>query len=347
MHLMKGTVQKTIAILFFNKYNKFNTKSKHNSYTHFIINNSDISGFTGSKGVQMEYQIFLSDVKERLVRELPSGVHVENYKTTKNNGEVRQGFVFQKRDEGIFPIVYMEDYYEQYLRGMEIKSVTDGILEWYNRTRDIPAPVLEAQHLENYDHMKTRIVYRLINREKNKTMLEKVPHRLYLDFGIVFYVLFSVEKYSAISMLITNEHLNLWGITEEELNCKAWENTPRILPAEMQDIQEAVMELFPENKKDEEFTGFMYVLTNEQRSYGAATILYPGLLEMIGNEWKENFYILPSSIHEVLLVPESKSPGIQEMREAVYSINRTEVSEEEFLSDTVYYYNCGKKELCM
>lgn len=295
----------------------------------------------------MEYQIFLSDVKERLLRELPEGVHVENYKATKNNGEVRRGFVFQKSDEVIFPIVYMEDYYEQYLCGMEMKGVTDGILEWYNRTREIPKPVLEAEYLEDYGKMQTRIVYRLINGEKNKMMLEKVPHRTYLDLDIVFYVLFSVEKYSAISMLVTNEHLNLWGITEEELICTAGKNTPCLLPAEIQDIQDAVQELFPKNQKNEGFAGFMYVLTNEQRSYGAATILYPGLLELIGSEWKENFYILPSSIHEVLLVPESKSPGIQEMRDAVYSINRTEVSGEEFLSDTVYYYNCRKKELCM
>lgn len=295
----------------------------------------------------MEYQIFLSDVKERLLKALPEGVHLENYKATKNNGEIRRGFVFQKSDEVIFPIIYMEDYYEQYLRGMEMKGVTDGILEWYNRTREIPAPVLEAEYLENYEKMKTRIVYRLINRQKNKMMLEKVPHRKYLDLDIVFYVLFSVEKYSAISMLVTNEHLNLWGITEEEIICMAGKNTPCLLPAEIQDIQDVVTELFPDNQKNEGFTGFMYVLTNEQRSYGAATILYPGLLELIGSEWKENFYILPSSIHEVLLVPESKSPGIQEMRDAVYNINRTEVSGEEFLSDTVYYYNCRKKELCM
>ena len=105
--------------------------------------------------------------------------------------------------------------------------------------------------------------------------------------------------------------------------------------------------MFPGYGRSELLHGLMYVLTNMQRNYGAAVLLYPGLLEMIGEEWKENFYILPSSIHEVLLVPESKNPGLSELKEAVFSINRTEVTKEEFLSDTVYYYNCRKKELCM
>ena len=67
----------------------------------------------------MEYQLFLSNVKERLIEELPADVHVEDYRTTKNNGEVRQGFLFRKCEEGISPIVYMEDYYERYLRKEE------------------------------------------------------------------------------------------------------------------------------------------------------------------------------------------------------------------------------------
>ena len=295
----------------------------------------------------MEYQLFLSNVKERLIEELPADVHVEDYRTTKNNGEVRQGFLFRKCEEGISPIVYMEDYYERYLRGMEMKGVTEGLLEWYSQSQKVPEPLMEAEYLDNYERMKDKIVYRLINGERNKQLLKEVPHLSYLDVDIVFCVLFSVEKYSAISMMITNEHLKMWGITREEIRQAAGQNTPRLLPAELQDIQNVVMELIPDCRGESCFAGYMYVLTNMQRSHGAAAILYPGLLEMIGEEWKENFYILPSSIHEVLLVPESKSPGICELKDAVYSINRSEVSGEEYLSDTVYYYNYRKKRLCM
>nr|WP_294466626.1 DUF5688 family protein [uncultured Sellimonas sp.] len=295
----------------------------------------------------MEYQLFLSNVKESLQEKLPGEVLIEDYTATKNNGEIRRGFLFRKEEESISPIVYMEDYYERYLHGMEIKGVTDGLLEWYRQSQKIPDTVLEAEYLKDYERMKGKIVYRLINKEKNRMLLEEIPHLSYLDLDIVFCVLFSVEKYSAVSMLIRNEHLRAWGITLDDVKRAAGRNTPRLLPAELQDIQNVVMELFPGCEADHQFDGLMYVLTNVQRSHGAAAILYPGLLELIGEEWKENFYILPSSIHEVLLVPESKSPGICELRDAVYSINRSEVAEEEFLSDTVYYYNYRKKRLCM
>lgn len=295
----------------------------------------------------MEYQTFLSHVKEKLLDELPKGVCVEEYQATKNNGEIHRGLVFQKKRGEICPIIYMEDYYEQYLHGMELSGITDALMEWYDHSQQIPSPIMEAENLKDYEKMKEKIVFRLINQDRNQELLKKVPHLSFMDLDIVFYVLFSAEKYSAISMLITNEHLKLWNITKEDVINKARINTPRLLPAEVQDIQSAIEELFPDHLSNDRMSGYMYVLTNTQRSHGAAAILYPGLLELIGEEWKESFFILPSSIHEVLLIPESKSPGITEMKEAVYSINRTEVSREEFLSDSVYYYNYRKKEVCV
>ena len=306
-----------------------------------------MENFAGSKGVSMEYQVFLANVKERLKEELHGQVRVEDYRTLKNNGEERQGFVFQTEKEGISPVIYMEEYYERYLHGMEMERVIDSLINWYEHARQIPDPVMGAEHLRDFERIRKKIVYRIINTERNRKILTQVPHLPYLDLSVVFYVQFSVQKYSAISMLITNGHLSLWGIAKEEIIQAARWNTPRLLPAEIADVQNLVLEMFPGYGRSELLHGLMYVQTNMQRNYGAAVLLYPGLLEMIGEEWKENFYILPSSIHEVLLVPESKNPGLSELKEAVFSINRTEVTKEEFLSDTVYYYNCRKKELCM
>ena len=228
-----------------------------------------------------------------------------------------------------------------------MKGVTEGLLEWYSQSQKVPEPLMEAEYLDNYERMKDKIVYRLINGERKQATAKRGSASFLSGPGYCVLRMFSVEKYSAISMMITNEHLKMWGITREEIRQAAGQNTPRLLPAELQDIQNVVMELIPDCRGESCFAGYMYVLTNMQRSHGAAAILYPGLLEMIGEEWKENFYILPSSIHEVLLVPESKSPGICELKDAVYSINRSEVSGEEYLSDTVYYYNYRKKRLCM
>lgn len=293
----------------------------------------------------MEYQLFLSNVKEKLEKELPCHVCIKDFQTVKNNGEKKRGFLFQKENGTISPIIYMEDYFDQYCQGAEINQVTDDLMEVYDEIRKIPDSVIEAESFQDYEKMKGKIVFRLISGKRNEDMLRTVPYYPYLDLAIVFYVLFAVQKYHAVSMLVTDEHLKLWKIDKRELLQCAYANTPKLLPAELSDIREVMREFFPEEKEKFNVSGQLYVLTNEQKNYGAAAMLYPSLLEKIGEEWQENFYILPSSIHEVLLVPESKSPDIRDMRMAVYSINRSDVVKEEWLSDSVYYYNCEKNEV--
>ena len=89
----------------------------------------------------------------------------------------------------------------------------------------------------------------------------------------------------------------------------------------------------------------LYVLSNKLRSFGAASMLYEGILEKVGQKLGENYYILPSSIHEVIVVPESKSPVKQDLEEMVREINETQVEEEEVLSDRVYYFSRKENRL--
>ena len=83
----------------------------------------------------------------------------------------------------------------------------------------------------------------------------------------------------------------------------------------------------------------MYVLSNNQRNYGAVSILYEGLLKDIGERLQEDYYVLPSSVHEVIIVPESNSPGQEELEHMIVEINETQVEPEEVLSDRAYYYS--------
>ena len=123
----------------------------------------------------MEYQVFLANVKERLKEELHGQVRVEDYRTLKNNGEERQGFVFQTEKEGISPVIYMEEYYERYLHGMEMERVIDSLIKWYEHACQIPDPVMEAEHLRDFERIRKKIVYRIINTERNRKILTQVP----------------------------------------------------------------------------------------------------------------------------------------------------------------------------
>lgn len=295
----------------------------------------------------MEYQTFLKEIKRKLAEELPEDLEIQDFQAVKNNGELKRGILLRRQRETAAPVIYMEEYFEEYCRGTGIENLTERLLRFYENVREIPDPVLEAENLSDYEKMKRKIVFRLVNRESNKEMLGKVPHYVHGELAEIFYILFAVEKFHAVSMLITKEYLLEWGIDQEALRASARENTPRLLPPELKDIQEMLKEYFPgrETGTEEFFRGRMYVLTNVQRNYGASVLFYPGLLEETGKIWEEDFFILPSSVHETLLIPESKSPSEKEMREAVYSINRTDVAREEWLSDHIYFYSRSKKQI--
>ena len=90
----------------------------------------------------------------------------------------------------------------------------------------------------------------------------------------------------------------------------------------------------------------MYILSNTLRSYGAACIAYPHILEMIGEILQRDYYVLPSSVHEVVIVPYSSGLDIRELDEMVREINVTQVAEEEVLSSHAYLYRRSTGALC-
>ena len=184
-----------------------------------------------------------------------------------------------------------------------------------------------------------------MNQEANKDLLKEVPYEAYLDMAIVFYVLLEVNTYGMASMLIKDEHLAMWNVTAEEICRRAYENTGKLLPYELKTMKAVIQELTDtesENKED-----VMYVLSNRSRSYGAAAILYKGRLEGIGEYLKEDYYVLPSSVHEVIIIPQSAAPGQEELSDLVTEINTTQVDAEEVLSNHAYYYDRKKKKLLM
>ena len=119
---------------------------------------------------------------------------------------------------------------------------------------------------------------------------------------------------------------------------RAYENTGKLLPYELKTMKAVIQELTDTESEDKE--DVMYVLSNRSRSYGAAAILYKGRLEGIGE-------YLPSSVHEVIIIPQSAAPGQEELSDLVTEINTTQVDAEEVLSNHAYYYDRKKKKLLM
>ena len=203
----------------------------------------------------------------------------------------------------------------------------------------------EGEKVKSYDFVKGRIIYRLVNRERNRKLLEDVPYKEYLDLAIVYYVLLEMDEYGMASMLVRREHLKMWKVSEEDIYYRACKNTQKLLPYDFSTMRSVIMELLEIGREIEEQTGKMYILSNVMRSYGACAMMYPDLLRKIGEELEENYYILPSSVHETIIVAESEAPGKEELCEMIEEINETQVEEEEVLSNRAYYYECDTGKL--
>ena len=171
--------------------------------------------------------------------------------------------------------------------------------------------------------------------------LENIPKdtRFYTDFERV--------KKGLACRLIYNSHLEMWGITKEKLCEAARKNTPELFPPEFAGMEEILGEAFREREGEEEDRLPMYVLTNRERRFGAVNILYDGVLAEIAEKLQDDLYILPSSVHECIIVPRCVSSSQEELEEMVRSINCTQVLPEEVLSDHVYCYERGEHRLRM
>lgn len=305
----------------------------------------------------MEYQEFLYAVEKKMNQELKGGITASIHIAVKNNGRVKKGILIENPAVNISPTIYLEEFYEQFQQGESMERIVQGVMSFYESVKYEES--WDTKKVECYEEVRDKIVFKLIHTKKNQELLSEVPCVEVLDLSIVFYVLLEVKKNGTAVMLIRNEHLEKWGIESEALFPLACDNAKRLLAANLLTMRETVGEILdvdcdsPRNllavsaEKGEHAKDVMYILTNSIRSLGAACIMYPGVLETAGKVLKENYYILPSSVHEVILIPESQSGNPKEMTAMVREVNETQVEEEEQLSDHVYYYERKKKQLIM
>lgn len=294
------------------------------------------------KGDFMTFHQFVKAVEFELKEVVGEEVTLSIYEAEKNNGVKRVGITFSKRGVNLAPTIYLEEYYEKYLRGWILEACVGDILRLYYEVQVKKS--WDEEILSEFHMIEDSIVYRLVNADANKELLTNVPYVPYMDLAIVFYIMLELNEQGSACMLIRNEHLDMWGIDEGVIFKKAKENTWRILPSDFRTMR-AIMKEFD---YECEFMGndILYVLTNQIRSFGAAVILYEGCLEMIAEYLDDNYYVLPSSVHEVIIVPEKDAPrGKEGLSEMVDEINRTQVEAEEILSDIAYYYDREKKIL--
>lgn len=314
----------------------------------------------------MNYSQFIVKMKESLQEKLGAEVMVEMVSVPKNNGIVMRGLALRRRDEKIVPTIYTEGFYADYLEGRDMEDILEDFLEIYESQDVVRKP--DVEFYNNYEEVKKRLALKLVNKEKNKIMLEGMPHREFLDMAVIFYCLVDSPLAGTAAILIKEEHMKNWDVSAEKLYEDALTNAESMLPGTVRSMEEMLSKMmlkeevsawqwreeeqedFPKlegvGEVEKGFDGIpLLVLTNNRRYLGAACILYRGLLAEYAKKIGRDFYILPSSIHEVILLPEDKVDSSENLIHMVAEVNRTQLAPEEVLSDTVYYYDRRSGEI--
>lgn len=296
----------------------------------------------------MKMDVFAEMVRAAVEERLGSGFHAEAREVRKNNGILRQGLLIFSEGQKVVPTIYLESFLEAYESGTPFGAVVAGVLSVYGR--DVPKDSIDMEFFQSFGKVKDRICYRLVGRAGNKGLLEDLPHVEFLDLAICFYYAYDGSSIGEGSVPIYNSHVEMWETSVAELLELARENTPRLFPWECRPMDELLEELTGIKWEDGDgdmgsiFTEMpMKVLGNVKRTHGAACILYPGVLEGIAGDGK-NLFIIPSSIHETILVPDTGRESRDELKRMISEVNSTQVPPEEVLSDSLYYYDArGKK----
>ncbi len=351
---------------------------------------------------------FATIVKEAIQEYYGEGEKVSINQVMKNNGVELVGISVMETSKNISPTIYLNSFYEEYQEGRGIGEIIDQVIHLYEASR--PDESLNMDFFLQYEGVKKKIVFKLINFQKNEKLLADVPHVKYLDLAIVFYCMMLSDQFGNATILVHNSHLSLWQVSLEQIFQDAKENTPRILGHELKNMDEILQEMFQDSEETEidrqkeqrsrkkyrneeprrengvegdnlfaeetkqirgkesqlgeeylvkgkenaavgkensvigkenrvEKAGMMYVLSNHTRINGAASILYEGLLGKIADRLECDLFILPSSVHEVIVIPEKGDEDYYRLSEMVREVNETQLSPEEVLADHAYYYS--------
>lgn len=294
------------------------------------------------------YQQFEDEVVNRIREQRGSMYEVEATDVQKNNGVLKRAILISKPEEEISPLIYLEPYFECYKNGTALDAIVKMIDMAYENNQG--RLEMKNEQLFDFQFVKGRIVYQLINWKKNERALREMPHkRLYGDLVAIFVILLNPDGSGQVVAKVTNSHMKLWGTNLEELWELAERNTPQLQPVKLTGLMEALREIQEEKAEKIEYESdpkdedreeeTIYILSNESGQYGAAAILYPGVLKQAAEQLGDDLLILPSSIHETLLMRRNEVPDLRYTAAIVQAVNREKVAPEEILANSMYLYN--------
>ena len=247
--------------------------------------------------------------------------------------------------------INVDKFYEAYNNGdIDYNQVVDKAVEviqggFENR------PEVDVNALTDYEQMKDKLVMEVVSAETNADMLAKVPHQDMEDMAVVYRFVLDTNDDGRATILVTNQLLETMGVTPEQLHADALENAPELKPAVIQGMSEVIAEMMGVNPEELAEMGMpgdpeneqMFVASVPDKVHGAGVLAYQNFMDQAAERVGGDFYILPSSIHEVLIVPDNGNMKLSDLEAMVREVNATQVAPEDKLTDSVYHYDSQAK----
>lgn len=304
-------------------------------------------------------QAIVDNIKDYLPAKFEES-DVEVRQVLKNNDTALDGLIIHDPDTNVAPTIYLNQFFEEYQNGRDLNDIIGDIADVY--IANTVDKQMDVSIVTDFEKAKGNILPRLVNSEENQELLAQRPHMIMDDLAVTYHLEMGKSDNGNMSVAITNAILDMYGISQEELHDLAVANLEEKMPATFQGMSEVVKEMMlPQIMSDlglskeaaldyieqmiPDGNEQMYVLSNDSRLHGAAAVLNEKAMEDIAEKVGGDFFILPSSIHELLVVPKQDGMDYSSLEAMVQEVNATQVAPEEKLSDHVYEYDAKEKEL--
>ena len=288
--------------------------------------------------MEMEFGEFKDYIYAELRARYGEDYDVKEREVIKNNSCIFHGIGIIRKDSNAGPTIYVEGYYEIYKSGLSMDRVLQRLFDTIDE--HISSAVnIDLSWFRDFERVKDRIVFRLINAAANKDLLESVPYVPYLDLAVCFAVHYEDDCVGAGIITINNDHAKIWDVTAEQLYGYAEKNSPVLYPTKFVPISSLIIDI------NRGVARKMYVLTNKQGCMGASSVLYSKELKEFAEKCQTDIIMIPSSVHEWIVFPKSDFDSVDRILEIVEEVNRTCVEPEDVLSYRVYIYRAEMEQV--
>ena len=304
----------------------------------------------------MNFEEFINTIKDTIKEYLPEDYRdaevniLENRKLNTNY----TGLTVTREGDTLAPTINLNNLFDSYSKHPE-HSITAVMQEVASVIQHTPE-TFDIGRIMDYDRVKKNLFMRLSAAEKNKDLLEHAPHIRKEDLAITFHIMLDQSDKGTATTMINDNMMEAYGIDLDQLYQDALLNSPVICPAQIENMGEALSRMMIEDMKsagappeviqemekdlkESNKDNPMTIITNDRLVDGASAIFYPGVMDLVGERMKGDYFILPSSVHETLVVPDDGRVSLQELTDMVKEVNMTQVNPEDQLTDQVYHYD--------